>query len=162
MEAEEHDTLHQWENDLANDVSSIEEVEISSIVLQENQVNTTGSVEDASHASNTSASVGDTNHSSNTDDSTGKASHTSNASEANSSVQNSGQSSGTNVSANSQVQPVPGHDLTLVENHAGHTSTNNVEAQQAIKMSKQPPVSHEVTLNVAPKSKLEHARLFAF
>ena len=67
-------------------------------------------------------------------------------------MRNSGQSSGTNLSANSQVQPVPGQDLTLVENHAGHTSTNNVEAQQAIKTSKQPPVSHEVTLNVAPKA----------
>ena len=53
VEAEEHDTLHQWENDLANDVSSIEEVEVSSIVLEENQVNTTGSVEGASHASKT-------------------------------------------------------------------------------------------------------------
>ena len=83
VEAEEHNTLDQWENNLANDVSSIEEVEVSSIVLEENQVNTTGSVEDASHASNTSASVGDTNHSSNADDSTGKASHASNASEAN-------------------------------------------------------------------------------
>ena len=50
MEAEEHDTLDQWENDLASDVSSIEEVEVSSIVLEENQVNTAGSVEDASHA----------------------------------------------------------------------------------------------------------------
>ena len=73
LEAEEHDTLHQWENDLANDVSSIDKI----------QVNTTGFVEDASHASNTSASVGNTNHSSNADDSTGKASHASNASEAN-------------------------------------------------------------------------------
>ena len=162
MEAEEHDNLDQWENDLANDVSSTEEVEVSSIVLEENEVNTTGSVEDASHASNTSASVGDTNHSSNADDSTGKARHASNGSDANSSVRNSGQSSGTNVSANSQVQPVPVHDLTLVENHAGHTSTNNVEAQQAINTSKQPPVSHEVTLNVAPKGKLEHARSFDF
>ena len=162
VEAEEHDTLHQWENDLANDVSSIEEVEVSLIVLEENQVNTTGSVEGASHASNTSASVGDTNHSSNADDSIGKASHASNASDANSSVGNSGQSSGTNVSANSQVQPVPAQDLTLVENHAGHTSTNNVEVQQAIKTSKQPPVSHEVTLNVAPKGKLEHACSFDF
>ena len=54
VEAEEHDTLHQWENDLANDVSSIKEVEVSSIVLEENQVNTTGSVEGGSHASNTS------------------------------------------------------------------------------------------------------------
>ena len=35
VEAEEHDTLHQWENDLANDVSSIEEVEVSSTVLDE-------------------------------------------------------------------------------------------------------------------------------
>ena len=162
MEAEEHDTLDQWENDLATDVSSIEEVEVSSIVLEENQVNTTGSVEDASHASNTSASVGDTNHSNNADDSIEKASHASNASDANSSVGNSGQSSGTNVSANSQVQPVSAQDLTLVENHAGHTSTNNVEAQQAIKTSKQPPVSHEVTLNVAPKGKLEHAHSFDF
>ena len=83
VEAEEHDTLHQWDNDLANDVSSIEEVEVSSTVLDEIQVNTTGFVEDASHASNTSASVGDTNHSSNADDSTGKASYASNASEAN-------------------------------------------------------------------------------
>ena len=83
MEAEEHDTLHQWESDLANDVASIEEVEVSSTVLDEIQVNTTGFVEDASHASNTSASVGDTNHSSNADDSTGKASHASNTSEAN-------------------------------------------------------------------------------
>ena len=49
-----------------------------------------------------------------------------------------------------------------MENHAGHTSTNNVEVQQAIKTSKQPPVSHEVTLNVAPKGKLEHARSFDF
>ena len=162
VEAEVHNTLDQWENNLANDVSSIEEVEVSSIVLEENQVNTTGSVEDASHASNTSASVGDTNHSSNPDNSIGKASHASNASGANSSVGNSGQSSGTNVSANSKVQPVPVQDLTLVENHAAHTSTNNVEAQQAIKTSKQPPVSHEATLNVAPKGKPEHARSFDF
>ena len=106
--------------------------------------------------------MGDTNHSSNADDSIEKASHASNASDANSSVGNSGQSSGTNVSANSQVQPVSAQDLTLVENHADHTSTNHVEAQQAIKTSKQPPVSHEVTLNVAPKGKLEHAHSFDF
>ena len=155
-EAEEHDTMDQWENDLANDVFSIEEEEeVSLIALEENQVNTSGSVGDASHASNTSGSVGesshasntsgsvgdmshasntsgsvgDMNHSSNADDSVGEASHASNASDANSSVGNSGQSSGTNVSAKSQVQPVPAQDLTIVENHAGHTSTNNVEAQ---------------------------------
>lgn len=89
VEAEEHDTLNQWENDLANDVFSIEEVEVSSIVLEENQVNTTDSMEEAlSRASNTSASMGDTSHSSNADDSIGEASHASNASEANSSVGN--------------------------------------------------------------------------
>ncbi|CAH3139287.1 unnamed protein product, partial [Porites lobata] len=117
VEAEEHDTLDQWENDLANDVFSIEEeVEVSLIALEQNQVNMSGSVGDSSHASNTS----------------GSASHASNASDANSSVGNSVQSNGTNVSANSQVQPVPAQDLTIVENHAGHTSTNNVEAQQTI------------------------------
>ena len=162
VEAEEHDTLDQWENDLANDIFSIEgEVEVSLIALEENQVNTSGSVEDASHASNTSdsvedsshasntsgsmgdashasntsGSVGDANYSSNADDSVGEASHASNASDTNSSVGNSGQSSGTNVSANSRVQPVPGQDLTIVENHAGHTATNNVEAQQTIQTS---------------------------
>lgn len=87
VEAEEHDTLDQWENDLANDVFSIEEVEVSSIVL-----NTTDSVEEAlSRASNTSASMGDTNHSSDADDSIGEASHASNASDANSSVGNCGE-----------------------------------------------------------------------
>ena len=175
-EAEEYDTMDQWENDLANDVFSIEkEVEVSLIALEENQVNTSGSVGDASHLSNTSGSVGDTshasntsgsvgdmNHSSNADDSVGEASHASNASDTNSSVGNSGQSSGTNVSANSQVQPVPAQDLTIVENHAGHTSTNNVEAQQTIQTSKQPHVSHQVALNVASKGKLEHACLFDF
>ena len=189
VEAEEHDTLDQWENDLANDIFSIEgEVEVSLIALEENQVNTSGSVEDASHASNTSdsvedsshasntsssmgdashasntsGSVGDANNSSNADDSVGEASHASNASDANSSVGNSGQSSGTNVSANSQVQPIPAQDLTIVENHAGHTSTNNVEAQQTIQTSKQPHVSHKVALNVAPKGKVDHARPFDF
>ena len=175
VEAEEHDTLDQWENDLANDVFSIEEeVEVSLIAL-ENQVNTSasvgdashasntsGSVEDASHASNTSGSVGDANHLSNADDSVGEASHASNASDANSSVGNSGQSSGTNVSANFLVHPVPAQDLTIVENYAGHTSTNNGEAQQTIQTSKQPPVSRQVALNVAPKGKLEHARSFDF
>ena len=134
VEAEEHDTLDQWENDLANDVFSIEEeVEVSLIALEQNQVNmsgsvgdsshasntsgsvgesshasnTSGSVGDTSHASNTSGSVGDANHSSDADDSVGEASHASNASDANSSVGNSVQSNGTNVSANSQVQPVP-------------------------------------------------------
>ena len=201
VEAEEHDTLDQWENDLANYVFSIEEeVEISLIALEENQVNTSGSVGDsshasnmsgsvgdashasntsgsvedsshssnmsgsvgdASHASNTSSSVGDANNSSNADDSVGEASHTSNASDANSSVGNSGQSSGTNVSANSQAQPVSAQDLTIVESHAGHTSTNNVEAQQTIQTSKQPHVSHQVAY-VASKRKLEHARSFDF
>ena len=163
VEAEEHDTLDQWENDLANDVFSIEEeVEVSLIALEQNQVNMSGSVGDSSHASNmsgsvgesshasnmsgsvgesshasnTSGSVGDANHSSDADDSVGEASHASNASDANSSVGNSVQSNGTNVSANSQVQPVPAQDLTIVENHAGHTSTNNVEAQQTIQTSK--------------------------
>ena len=60
MEAEEQDTLDQWENDLANDVFSIEEeVEVSLIALEQNQVNMSGSVGDSSHASNTSGSVGD-------------------------------------------------------------------------------------------------------
>ena len=189
VEAEEHDTLDQWENDLANDVFSIEEeVEVSLIALEQNQVNmsgsvgdsshasntsgsvgesshasnTSGSVGDTSHASNTSGSVGDANHSSDADDSVGEASHASNASDANSSVGNSVQSNGTNVSANSQVQPVPAQDLTIVENHAGHTSTNNVEAQQTIQTSKQPHVSHQVALNVASKGKLEHACSFDF
>ena len=189
MEAEEHDTLDQWENDLANDVFSIEEeVEVSLITLEQNQVNmsgsvgdsshasntsgsvgesshasnTSGSVGDTSHASNTSGSVGDANHSSDADDSVGEASHASNASDANSSVGNSVQSNGTNVSANSQVQPVPAQDLTIVENHAGHTSANNVEAQQTIQTSKQPHVSHQVALNVASKGKLEHACSFDF
>ena len=189
VEAEEHDTLDQWENDLANDVFSIEEeVEVSLTALEQNQVNmsgsvgdsshasntsgsvgesshasnTSGSVGDTSHASNTSGSVGDANHSSDADDSVGEASHASNASDANSSVGNSVQSNGTNVSANSQVQPVPAQDLTIVENHAGHTSTNNVEAQQTIQTSKQPHVSHQVALNVASKGKLEHACSFDF
>ena len=189
VEAEEHDTLDQWENDLANDVFSIEEeVEVSLIALEQNQVNMSGSVGDSSHASNmsgsvgesshasnmsgsvgesshasnTSGSVGDANHSSDADDSVGEASHASNASDANSSVGNSVQSNGTNVSANSQVQPVPAQDLTIVENHAGHTSTNNVEAQQTIQTSKQPHVSHQVALNVASKGKLEHACSFDF
>ena len=189
VEAEEHDTLDQWENDLANDVFSIEkEVGVSLIALEQNQVNmsgsvgdsshasntsssvgesrhasnTSGSVGDTSHASNTSGSVGDANHSSDADDSVGEASHASNASDANSSVRNSVQSNGTNVSANSQVQPVPAQDLTIVENHAGHTSTNNVEAQQTIQTSKQPHVSHQVALNVASKGKLEHACSFDF
>ena len=189
VEAEEHDTLDQWENDLANDVFSIEEeVEVSLIALEQNQVNmsgsvgdsshasntsgsvgesshasnTSGSVGDTSHASNTSGSVGDANHSSDADDSVGEASHASNASDANSSVGNSVQSNGTNVSANSQVQPVPAQDLTIVENHAGHTSANNVEAQQTIQTSKQPHVSHQVALNVASKGKLEHACSFDF
>ena len=188
MEAEEHDTLDQWENNLANDVFSIEEVEVSLITLEQNQVNmsgsvgdsshasntsgsvgesshasnTSGSVGDTSHASNTSGSVGDANHSSDADDSVGEASHASNASDANSSVGNSVQSNGTNVSANSQVQPIPAQDLTIVENHAGHTSANNVEAQQTIQTSKQPHVSHQVALNVASKGKLEHACSFDF
>ena len=189
VEAEEHDTLDQWENDLANDVFSIEEeVEVSLIALEQNQVNMSGSVGDSSHASNmsgsvgesshasnmsgsvgesshasnTSGSVGDANHSSDADDSVGEASHASNASDANSSVGNSVQSNGTNVSANSQVQPVPAQDLTIVENHAGHTSANNVEAQQTIQTSKQPHVSHQVALNVASKGKLEHACSFDF
>ena len=189
VEAEEHDTLDQWENDLANDVFSIEEeVEVSLIALEQNQVNMSGSVGDSSHASNmsgsvgesshasnmsgsvgesshasnTSGSVGDANHSSDADDSVGEASHASNASDANSSVGNSVQSNGTNVSANSQVQPVPAQDLTIVANHAGHTSTNNVEAQQTIQTSKQPHVSHQVALNVASKGKLEHACSFDF
>ena len=180
VEAEEHDTLDQWENDLANDVFSIEEeVEVSLIALEQNQVNmsgsvgdsshasntsgsvgesshasnTNGSVGDTSHASNTSGSVGDANHSSDADDSVGEASHASNASDANSSVGNSVQSNGTNVSA---------QDLTIVENHAGHTSANNVEAQQTIQTSKQPHVSHQVALNVASKGKLEHACSFDF
>ena len=135
LKAEEQDTLDQWENDLAYDVFSIEEeVEVSLIALEENQVNTSGSVEDASHASNTSGSVGDANHSSNADDSVGEA----------------------------RVQPDPAQNLTIVENHAGHTSSNNVEAQQTIQTSKQPPVSHQVALNVASKGKLEHARSFDF
>ena len=189
VEAEEHDTLDQWENDLANDVFSIEEeVEVSLIALEQNQVNMSGSVGDSSHASNmsgsvgdsshasnmsgsvgesshasnTSGSVGDANHSSDADDSVGEASHASNASDANSSVGNSVQSNGTNVSANSQVQPVPAQDLTIVENHVGHTSANNVEAQQTIQTSKQPHVSHQVALNVASKGKLEHACSFDF
>ena len=115
--------------------------------------NTSGSVGDTSHASNTSGSVGDANHSSDADDSVGEASHASNASDANSSVGNSVQSNGTNVSA---------QDLTIVENHAGHTSANNVEAQQTIQTSKQPHVSHQVALNVASKGKLEHACSFDF
>ena len=49
-----------------------------------------------------------------------------------------------------------------MENHAGHTSTYNLEAQQTIQASKQPPVSHQVVLNLAPKGKLEHARSFDF
>ena len=43
VEAEEHDTLDQWENDLANDVFSIEDkVEVSLITLEENQENPWG------------------------------------------------------------------------------------------------------------------------
>ena len=67
VEAEEHDTLDQWENDLANDVFSIEkEVGVSLIALEQNQVNMSGSVGDSSHASNTSSSVGESSHASNT------------------------------------------------------------------------------------------------
>ena len=72
MEAEEQDTLDQWENDLANDVFSIEEeVEVSLIALEQNQVNMSGSVGDSSHASNTSGSVGESSHASNTSGSVG-------------------------------------------------------------------------------------------
>ena len=72
VEAEEHDTLDQWENDLANDVFSIEEeVEVSLITLEQNQVNMSGSVGDSSHASNTSGSVGESSHASNTSSSVG-------------------------------------------------------------------------------------------
>ena len=81
VEAEEHDTLDQWENDLANDVFSIEEeVEVSLITLEQNQVNMSGSVGDSSHASNTSGSVGESSHASNTSGSVGESSHASNTS----------------------------------------------------------------------------------
>ena len=73
VEAEEHDTLDQWENDLANDVFFIEEeVEVSLITLEQNQVNMSGSVGDSSHASNTSGSVGESSHASNTSGSVGE------------------------------------------------------------------------------------------
>ena len=51
VEEEEHHTLDQWENDLANDVFSIEEeVEVSLTALEENQVNTSGFGDNGSHA----------------------------------------------------------------------------------------------------------------
>ena len=63
VEEEEHDTLDQWENDLVDDVFSIEEeVEGSLIALEDNQGNATeavtanGSVQNDSHASNASGS----------------------------------------------------------------------------------------------------------
>ena len=73
VEEEEHDTLDQWENDLADGVFSIEEeVEGSLIALEDNQVHTagadnaSGSVQNASgHASNASGSEETTGHASN-------------------------------------------------------------------------------------------------
>ena len=74
VEEDEHDTLDQWENDLANlDVFSIEEeVEGSLISLEDNQVNpaeadnANGSVQNASHASKATGSGETTGNASNT------------------------------------------------------------------------------------------------
>ena len=60
VEEDEHDTLDQWENDLANNVFSIEEeVEVSLTALEGNQANTSGSGDNTGHASNTSGSMGE-------------------------------------------------------------------------------------------------------
>lgn len=59
-------TLGQWENDLAKNVFSIDEVKGSLIRLDDNQVNTAGadnangSIQDSSHQSNASGFVEDT------------------------------------------------------------------------------------------------------
>ncbi|KAJ7358762.1 hypothetical protein OS493_021539 [Desmophyllum pertusum] len=191
VEEDEHNTLDQWENDLTDDVFSIEEeVETSLIALQGNQVNPSGSVEDASHASNPSGSVEDASHASNASGSVEDASHASNASGsvedashasiASGSAGNTGQASGANVSASNQVQTSHSHDLPVNENHAdnsseltvgeghasghaGHASISHGEAlgsEQTLQTSGQPSQAQQVALQLAPKPKLETQRSF--
>lgn len=160
VEEKEHDTLDQWENDLANDVFSIEEeVEGSLIALEDNQVHTagadnvSGSVQNASgHASNASGSEETTGHASNGNGSGEDTSHASNVASSNAVT---AQASGTNTPSSSQVQTGPSLDLTVIENHTSKTPTSHGNAQQASQISGQASV-----FNLAPKTELEYARSF--
>ena len=143
VEAEEHDTLDQWENDLANEVFSIEEeVEVSLIALEENQVNTSGSVRDSSHASNTSGSLGDVSHASNTSGSVGDSSlasntsgsvgdmsHTSNTS---GSVGDANHSSNTDDSVGEASHASNASDTNSSVGNSGQSSGTNVSANSQI------------------------------
>ena len=121
VEEEEHDTLNQWENDLANDVfSNEEEVEgagadnVSRSVqnVSDQTSNVSGSEKDTSHASNTSGSGEDTSNASNTNGSGEDTSHASNVA---SSEAVTAQASGTNTASSTQVQTSPSLNLTVLE-----------------------------------------------
>ena len=160
IEEEEHDTLDQWEKNLANDIFSIEEeVEGSLIALEDNQVHTagadnvSGSEQNASgHATNASGSGKDTSHASNTSGSGEDTSHASNVASSNAVT---AQASGTNTPSSSQVQTGPSLDLTVIENHTSETPTSHGNALQASQISGQASV-----FNLAPKTELEYARSF--
>ena len=127
--------MDQWENDLANDVFSIEEeVEGSLIALEDNQaqVNTAG----AEMVLKKSVVMQVTQ--------VKKPRVTGHAV--------TGQAGGSNTLSSSQVQTSPSLDLTVTENHASKTFTSHSNAQLASQMSGEASV-----FNLAPKSELENA-----
>ena len=177
--------MDQRENDLVDDVFSIEEeVEGSLIALEDNQANATeavnanGSVQNASHASNTSGSGETTGHASSATSSgedmahassvtgsgedtghassvTGSGEDTGHTSSTSGSAAITGQASGTNTSSSSQVQTNPSLDLTVIESHTSKIPTSHGNAQQVSQISGQASV-----FNLAPKTELEYARSF--